>query len=195
MNSLNFVLLFLLILALILSLFKTGARARWAKNIRFFIVILGLAFFGYWFFQKSFSNFLEKSMSIQVINRVNQPLDIYAIKVIDKDQNKFLTKHLGKVRTHHYQIDYFVMSNSNEFWVAAYNIKNKLVYFSQHSVQNKEEDQKIEVRTFLNQSQKLSDIAEKVIEKNKLKNINKSILVSLSLLLLFLNVVLLTRKK
>ena len=31
MNSLNFVLLFLLILALILSLFKTGARARWAK--------------------------------------------------------------------------------------------------------------------------------------------------------------------
>ncbi len=38
-------------------------------------------------------------MSIQVINRVNQPLDIYAIKVIDKDQNKFLTKHLGKVRT------------------------------------------------------------------------------------------------
>ena len=93
-----------------------------------FIVILGLAFFGYWFFQKSFSNFLEKSMSIQVINRVNQPLDIYAIKVIDKDQNKFLTKHLGKVRTNHYQIDYFVLSNSNEFWVAAYNVKNKLVY-------------------------------------------------------------------
>ena len=154
-----------------------------------------LAFFGYWFFQKSFSNFLEKSMSIQVINRVNQPLDIYAIKVIDKDQNKFLTKHLGKVRTNHYQIDYFVMSNSNEFWVAAYNVKNKLVYFSQHSVQNKEEDQKIEVRTFLNQSQKLSDIAEKVIEKNKLENVNQSILVSLSLLLLFLNVVLLTRKK
>jgi hypothetical protein len=62
-------------------------------------------------------------MSIQVINRVNQPLDIYAIKVIDKDQNKFLTKHLGKVRTNHYQIDYFVMSNSNEFWVVAYNVK------------------------------------------------------------------------
>jgi hypothetical protein len=40
------------------------------------------------------------------------------------------------------------MSNSNEFWVVAYNVKNKLVYFSQHSVQNKEEDQKIEVRTF-----------------------------------------------
>ena len=87
------------------------------------------------------------------------------------------------------------MSNSNEFWVAAYNVKNKLVYFSQHSVQNKEEDQKIEVRTFLNQSQKLSDIAEKVIEKNKLENVNQSIFVSLTLLVLFLNIVLLTRKK
>ena len=94
MNSLNFVLLFILILFVMLIFFKTGARARWAKNIRFFIVILGLAFFGYWFFQKSFSNFLEKSMSIQVINRVNQPLDIYAIKVIDKDQNKFLTTEI-----------------------------------------------------------------------------------------------------
>ena len=53
MNSLNFVLLFLLILALILSLFKTGARARWAKKISdFFIVILGLVFFDIGFFKR-----------------------------------------------------------------------------------------------------------------------------------------------
>ena len=195
MNSLNFVLLFLLILALILSLFKTGARARWAKNIRFFIVILGLAFFGYWFFQKSLNNFLEKSMSVQVINRLNQPIDFYAIKVINKDKNQFLSKHLGKIRTNHYQIEYFDMSNSNEYWVIGYLPKSKMVYFTQHSVQNKEADQKIEVKNYLNQSVKLSEKAQEVIEYLKLGNIGQSVIVTLTLLLLFLNIVLLTRKK
>ena len=53
-------------------------------------------------------------MSIQVINKLNQPIDIYAIKVIDKDKNQFLSKHLGKIRSNHYQIEDFDMSNSND---------------------------------------------------------------------------------
>jgi hypothetical protein len=195
MNSINFLLLFLLIFALVLSLFKTGKNARIARAFRILITFLGILFFGYWFFQKSLNNFLEKSMSVQVINRLNQPIDFYAIKVINKDKNQFLSKHLGKIRTNHYQIEYFDMSNSNEYWVIGYLPKSKMVYFTQHSVQNKEADQKIEVKNYLNQSVKLSEKAQEVIEYLKLGNIGQSVIVTLTLLLLFLNIVLLTRKK
>lgn len=194
MNSINFLLLFLLIFALVLSLFKTGKNARIARAFRILITFLGILFFGYWFFQKSLNNFLEKSMSVQVINRLNQPIDFYAIKVINKDKNQFLSKHLGKIRTNHYQIEYFDMSNSNEYWVIGYLPKSKMVYFTQHSVQNKEADQKIEVKNYLNQSVKLSEKAQEVIEYLKLGNIGQSVIVTLTLLLLFLNIVLLTRK-
>ena len=195
MNSINFLLLFLLIFALVLSLFKTGKNARIARAFRILITFLGILFFGYWFFQKSLNNFLEKSMSVQVINRLNQPIDFYAIKVINKDKNQFLSKHLGKIRTNHYQIEYFDMSNSNEYWVIGYLPKSKMVYFTQHSVQNKEADQKIEVKNYLNQSVKLSEKAQEVIEYLKLGNIGQSVIVTLTLLLLFLNIVLLTRKE
>lgn len=195
MNSINFLLLFLLIFALVLSLFKTGKNARIARAFRILITFLGILFFGYWFFQKSLNNFLEKSMSVQVINRLNQPIDFYAIKVINKDKNQFLSKHLGKIRTNHYQIEYFDMSNSNEYWVIGYLPKSKMVYFTQHSVQNKEADQKIEVKNYLNQSVKLSEKAQEVVDNLKLGNIGQSVKVTLTLLLLFLNIVLLTRKK
>lgn len=195
MNSINFLLLFLLIFALVLSLFKTGKNARIARAFRILITFLGILFFGYWFFQKSLNNFLEKSMSVQVINRLNQPIDFYAIKVINKDKNQFLSKHLGKIRTSHYQIEYFDMSNSNEYWVIGYLPKSKMVYFTQHSVQNKEADQKIEVKNYLNQSVKLSEKAQEVVDNLKLGNIGQSVKVTLTLLLLFLNIVLLTRKK
>ena len=195
MNSINFLLLFLLIFALVLSLFKTGKNARIARAFRILITFLGILFFGYWFFQKSLNNFLEKSMSVQVINRLNQPIDFYAIKVINKDNNQFLSKHLGKIRTNHYQIEYFDMSNSNEYWVIGYLPKSKMVYFTQHSVQNKEADQKIEVKNYLNQSVKLSEKAQEVVDNLKLGNIGQSVIVTLTLLLLFLNIVLLTRKE
>lgn len=195
MNSINFLLLFLLVFALVLSLFKTGKNARIARAFRILITLFGILFFGYWFFQKSLNNFLEKSMSVQVINRLNQPIDFYAIKVINKDKNQFLSKHLGKIRTNHYQIEYFDMSNSNEYWVIGYLPKSKMVYFTQHSVQNKEADQKIEVKNYLNQSVKLSEKAQEVVENLKLGNIGQSVKVTLTLLLLLLNIVLLTRKK
>ena len=195
MNSINFLLLFLLIFALVLSLFKTGKNACIARAFRILITFFGILFFGYWFFQKSLNNFLEKSMSVQVINRLNQPIDFYAIKVINKDKNQFLSKHLGKIRTNHYQIEYFDMSNSNEYWVIGYLPKSKMVYFTQHSVQNKEADQKIEVKNYLNQSVKLSEKAQEVVDNLKLGNIGQSVKVTLTLLLLFLNIVLLTRKK
>lgn len=195
MRYILFFLIVLQIFSLFLSLVKTGDYRRFSNYFRFLSTIFGILFFAYWFTQKSNGNFLEKSMSIQVINKLNQPIDIYAIKVIDKDKNQFLSKHLGKIRSNHYQIEYFDMSNSNEFWVVGYIGKHDLIYFSQHAVQKKQEDQKIEIRNYLNQSIKLSNQSNDVVEKLKLSNIIQSIWVSICLLLIFLNLVLLTRKK
>ena len=194
MRYILFLLIFLQIISLFLSLVKTGGYRRISKNIRVFFSIFGVLFFAYWFTQKSNGNFLEKSMSIQVVNKLNQPIDIYAIKVINKDKNQFLSKHLGKIRSNHYQIEYFDMSNSNEFWVVGYIGKHDLVYFSQHAVHQKEEDQKIEIRNYLNQSVKLSAQSNEVVEKLQLTNTEQSIWVTLCLILLFLNLVLLSRK-
>ena len=194
MRYILFLLIFLQIISLFLSLVKTGGYRRISKNIRFFFSIFGVLFLAYWFTQKSNGNFLEKSMSIQVINKLNQPIDVYAIKVINKDKNQFLSKHLGKIRSNHYQIEYFDMSNSNEFWVVGYIGKHDLVYFSQHAVHQKEEDQKIEIRNYLNQSVKLSKESNEVVEKLQLTNTEQSIWVTLCLILLFLNLVLLSRK-
>ena len=194
MRYILFLLIFLQIISLFLSLVKTGGYRRISKNIRFFFSIFGVLFFAYWFTQKSNGNFLEKSMSIQVVNKLNQPIDVYAIKVINKDKYQFLSKHLGKIRSNHYQIEYFDMSNSNEFWVVGYIGKHDLVYFSQHAVHQKEEDQKIEIRNYLNQSVKLSAQSNEVVEKLQLTNTEQSIWVTLCLILLFLNLVLLSRK-
>ena len=194
MRYILFLLIFLQIFSLFLSLVKTGDYHRISKYIRAFSTVFGVLFFAYWFTQKSNGNFLEKSMSIQVINKLNQPIDVYAIKVINKDNNRFLSKRLGKIRSNHYQIENFDMSNSNEFWVVGYIGKHDLVYFSQHAVHQKEEDQKIEIRNYLNQSVKLSKESNEVVEKLQLTNTEQSIWVTLCLILLFLNLVLLSRK-
>ena len=69
-----------------------------------------------------------------------------------------------------------------------------MVYFSQHAVPNKNEDQIIEIQNYINQSQKLSEIAGKQIEILKLENMKTAIWITLDLLLLFLNIALLLKK-
>lgn len=195
MSYILFVLIVLQILSLFFSLVRKGRYSVFFKYFRFFSVGFGILFYAYWFTQKSNGNFLEKSMSIRVANRLNQPLDVYAVKVINKAENKFLSKHLGIIRSNHYQIEYFDMSNSNEFWIVGYIGKHKLAYFSQHTVLKKEEDQMIEIRNYLIQSIELSDVSDDVVESLRQTNINYSIWVSMGLLLIFLNGILLTRKK
>ena len=87
------------------------------------------------------------------------------------------------------------MEKSNEYWIVGYLGKKNLVYFTQHSVPNKNIDQIIEVQNYINQSVKLSDIAKKQVEAYNYENIKQGIWVTLDFLLLFLNLVLLIRRK
>lgn len=191
---------FLILIFLIIALFLSGIRSEkwnlWSKVARIIITISAAAYFTFWFVEKSVSQFLENSLAVQVINYLPQPIDFYIIRVQDDNgvQN-YSSKHLGQIRPEYFRIEYLNMQKSDEFWVAGYIGKEKMVYFSQIAVPNKNEDKIVEVRNYINHSLKLSAIAADNVSKLKYDNIKLSIWVTLDLLLIFLNAVLLLRRR
>ena len=141
MFYLFFLLAVLLSLSLLFSVIKKGTLGLWAKLFRIFVVTASSILFAYLFFQKSVDHFLENSLAVQVINKLPFPLDFYIIKVNTDSELKYETRHVGKIRNNFYRIDYLQMPKSDEFWLAGYMGKKNLVYFTQHSVPNKNEDQ------------------------------------------------------
>ena len=196
MFYLFFLLAVLLSFGLLFSVIKTGRFSSWARAYRLVMVGLSLVAFTYYFIHKSVDHFVQDSMTLQVVNKLPFPVDFYIIKINDdSDPNlRFETRHMGIIRNSHYRIDYVKMNASDQYWIAAYMGKKKLVYFSQHSVPNKNEDQIVEVQNYIVQSSKLAEIAKIHIEELKFENIKTAIWMTLSLLLLFLNLALLFRK-
>ena len=192
--------IFLILIFLIISLFLSGIRSEkwnlWSKVARITITISAAAYFTFWFVEKSVSQFLENSLAVQVINYLPQPIDFYIIRVQDDNGvQSYSSKHLGQIRPEYFRIEYLNMQKSDEFWVAGYIGKEKMVYFSQIAVPNKNEDKIVEVRNYINHSLKLSAIAADNVSKLKYDNIKLSIWVTLDLLLIFLNAVLLLRRR
>ncbi|MFY1048425.1 hypothetical protein [Chryseobacterium sp. GP-SGM7] len=192
--------IFVIFLSLVFSLFfsklKKGKLGQLAKLFRIASVVFAVSVFTYWFIQKSAVRIVNNSLSLQVINKLPQPLDFYVININNLDKNTPLeTQHIGKIRPEYYRIEYLKMNKSDEYWIAGYLGKKNLVYFSQHSVPNKNMDQMIEVQNYIIQSEKLSAIAKKEIEEDGYQNMLMGIWVTLCFLLLFLNFVLLVRKK
>ncbi|KQT24799.1 hypothetical protein ASG22_08435 [Chryseobacterium sp. Leaf405] len=159
-------------------------------------VVFAISIFTYWFIKKSLVSIVEDSVALQIINKLPQPLDFYVINLNDPEADKILeTQHIGKIRPEYFRIQYLKMDKSDEYWIAGYLGKKNLVYFSQHSLPNKNIDQMIEVKNYINQSVKLSDIAKKQIDEYNYQNTKNAIWITLDFLLLFLNLVLLIRKK
>lgn len=194
MFYLFFLLAILLSISLFATVFKNGSFHLWAKFFRIAVVSISVMIFVYYFVTKSLTKYEENSLTVQVINKLPFPLDFYLIKSSTDDSNYYETRHLGNIRSSHYRIDYLDMKNSDQFWIAAYMGRKNLVYFSQHSVPNKNEDQIIEVQNYINQSVKLSEISQKLIADLKFESMKTAIWITLDLLLLFLNIVLLLKK-
>ncbi len=196
MTFIIFIIFWASVLSLILSKVKSGNAAKWAKLFRVLTLVFAISVFTYWFIKKSAVGIVKNSVALQVVNKLPQPLDFYVINQSDVDNNGILdTKHIGKIRPEYYRIEYLKMDKSDEYWIVGYLGKKNLVYFSQHSVPNKNIDQIIEVQNYINQSIRLSDKAKKQIEAYNYENIKEGIWVSLDFLLLFLNLVLLIRTK
>lgn len=190
--------LFALFIGLLLSsvffLIKKGRFAIWAKGFRWLTVLFGIGVFGYWFFESSVTRYLKNSLPAQIINKLPQSLDFYLITIAQEPGESDITKHIGKIRPEYYRIEYMKMHHSEEFWVVGYLGKN-LVYFSQHSVPSKNIDQIVEINNYIIQSEKLAAIAKAKVAQTHQSEISFGIWITLDLLLLFLNFVLLFRKK
>lgn len=185
-----------LIFSLFLSKIKRGKAAEWAKLFRIVAVVFSISIFTYWFIKKSVVGIVEDSVALQVINKLPQPLDFYVVILNDSEAGKIIeTKHIGNIRPEYYRIEYLKMDKSDEYWIVGYLGKKNLVYFSQHALPNKNIDQIIEIQNYINQSVKLSDLAKKQVEAYNYENIKVGIWITLDFLLLFLNLVLLVRKK
>lgn len=196
MFYLFFLLFIALCLGLVFSIFKKGRFRIAATIFRITVVIISISVFSYYFVTKSINQFRKDSLTVQLINTLPFPLDFYIVKV-NNDKNaaeKYVTTRSGSIRTDYYRIEYLDMKNSDQFWVAGFMGRKNMVYFSQHAVPNKNEDQIIEIRNYINQSQKLSEIAQTQIEVLKSENMKTAIWFTLDLLLLFLNIILLLRR-
>ena len=197
MFSIFFLLFLMLFTSLLVYPFKNGKRGFWAKMFRTFVVVISVVIFAYFFITKSVRQFTKDALTVQIINKMPLPLDVYLVKINqEEDSTKiYETKHVGSIRSNHYRMEYLNVQKSEEFWIAAFLGKKNMVYFSQHSLTNKNEDRNIEIQTYLNQSEKLSGIADTKIEELKIENSKSAIWLTLDLLLLFLNIVLLFKKR
>lgn len=187
---------FLLVLSLFLSKVKNGKAGKLSKLFRILSLVVSISIFTYWFVKKSTVAMVENSVSLQLINKLPQTLDFYLIKVNKSaSESPLETTHVGKIRPEYYMVEYLNMKNSDEYWIAGYLGKKNMVYFSQHSVPNKNIDQMVEVQNYINQSEKLSAKAKKEIEAYNYETMFSGIWVTMNLLLIFLNLVLILRKK
>ena len=195
MTLIIFIIFLASVLSLVLFKVKSGSMAKWAKLFRIVTVVFSISVFTYWFIKKSAVAFVDNSVGLQVVNKLPQALDFYLINVNKTDQNTTLEpKHIGKIRPEYYRIEYLKMDKSDEYWIVGYLGKKNLVYFSQHSVPNKNIDQIVEVQNYINQSMKLSELAKKQVDAYNYENTKLGIWIALDFLLLFLNLVLLLKK-
>lgn len=190
-----FVIFWACVLSLILSKVKSGRVAKWAKLFRILTVVFSISTFTYWFIKKSAVGFVDNSVGLQVVNKLPQTLDFYLIKVDSAKNGNLEPKHIGKIRPEYYRVEYLKMDKSDEYWIIGYLGKKNMVYFSQHAVPNKNIDQIVEVQNYINQSVKLSEAAKKEVDSYNYENAKLGIWLSLDFLLLFLNLVLMVRKK
>ena len=195
MTLIIFIIFLASVLSLILFKIKSGSMAKWAKLFRIVTVVFSISVFTYWFIKKSAVAFVDNSVGLQVVNKLPQALDFYLINVNKSDKTTTLEpKHIGKIRPEYYRVEYLKMDKSDEYWIVGYLGKKNLVYFSQHSVPNKNIDQIVEVQNYINQSMKLSDAAKKQVDAYNYENTKLGIWIALDFLLLFLNLVLILRK-
>lgn len=198
MEGYTLIIFLLLTSSVLLTSLRSKKYALKAKFFRILVILISLFYFGYWFAAEHLNGISKNAMAVQVISKLPQSLDFYIVKIEktnNQDAKNYDLKHLGNIRPEHYRLEYLDMKNSDEYWVIGYLGKKNFVYFTQHSVLNKNMDQIVEVNNYINQSQKLSKIADSIVTEQRSNDIQNSVWVTLGILFLFINIVLLFTKK
>ncbi|WP_018675852.1 hypothetical protein [Riemerella columbina] len=195
MESFVLILFILLLLSLPASVLGKGYFKGKLLIYRNIVTGLALVFFSYWLFKSSVVKPLADGLALQLVNKHSEPMDFYSIEVYgEKNNNTYQVQHLGDIRPEHYRVEYLSLKETNEFWLIGYS-KKKVAYFTQHVILNKNEDCYIEAANYLNQSTKLSLLANKEVQTYKKNNSRDAVWVVLSLLIVVINLILFFRKR
>lgn len=189
---------FLTIITLLLSLMKRKTIRRKIFYFRILLTVFSVGVFVYFFTIRSIFNEGIGNVSIKVSNNLSQTIDSYILRKNSKTGGYFI-RHYGKIRPNHYREEYFNMRTTDEYWVVCYTGKKNMVYFTQHFYQvnglMKIDIQKISINYHINQSKSLSKLAKKAIEEYQNDRVSFALIITMSLLLLFMNIVLLLKRK
>lgn len=189
MGSLLIIICLSLGVSLLLTLFRDEKIAKWAVSFRILSISVCLAVFVYWFVKKSLDKFMPNATAIQLINELPQALDFYVI-IPEKQEDKsvkYITEHLGNIRTDHYRLDYLNLEKANEYWVIGYLGKN-VSYFTQHFVPNKNIDQTVNIKNYILEDENLIESAKKNIQDYQSRYMRVAFWITMCLLLCFLNI-------
>jgi len=180
-----------LCISMIFSSLRTGRWAGFARIFQWIVTLTSVFFFVLWFFDKSVSNVYGNNysdLSIKIINKLPENIDFYVITCGEGSED--CIDHFGKIKQDHYRILFLNSDETKEFKLLGFISDKKLKYYSVHSI----ETEVLEIDTYTSQEQSISDSVIKKINNYTDRIIEKSILISLSLLLIFLHVSFLTRK-
>lgn len=189
---------FLMIITL--SLFLVKRKNIWRKvfYFRIFITVISVGVFVYFFTVRSVFDEGIGSVSVKISNKLPKTLDFYVLRKNIETKGYFI-RHYGKIRPNHHRSEYLDMRPPNEYWIIGYNDKAEMVYFTQHFYQTnsnlKIDRQKVFINYQINQSKNLSKLAKKAIEIYQKNRISSAIIITMSLLLLFMNIILLVKRK
>ena len=194
--------LFLLI-SMILSSLRDHPNAYFFRFLRLVSTVTGILFYTFWLCRDLIVPFNDNLTEVKIINKLPQPLDFYMIQVqrntgLNTSKSAgpvYRQKHTGRIRPEHYRPEYLALDKDPEFWLAAYRGKKELVYFTQQLAQPTEKSKTIEVDNYFVQSRKLSKIANDVLEDHRKDIISHVVWITLSILLIFINLTLAYQKK
>jgi len=184
----------LLCVSLVLSALRTRVWAIFARIFQWIITLTSITFFVWWFFEKSISNLRGKSLEytdVKIVNRLPENIDFYIVKCDENIDINNCVDHIGRIRQNYYRSLFFNFDKPVEYHILGFVDNKKLIYSALHST----ETQVLEIKEYINQDQNISDKLLKEINSYNDGIVNKSILISLDLLLIFLHLAFLVKKE
>lgn len=193
MTYLLLIVLLLLFLSLFVSVIKSESWTKKIKGFRIIVSVIALLFTTFLFLQASIS-LSSSHHKVKISNRLPQGLDFYILQPSQDQKSIDKIQHVGEIRPDYFRKQDVALIQNQVFWIVGY-LGQNMAYFSKNIFNSKEGLQEVDVNFYrLPKTDVLQQIELAIQQENHLFR-DQAIVVSLILLLLFLNLVLLLRKK
>lgn len=182
-----------MIATLVLTLVKGKNWRLKVFYIRMVFVVFSLGLLVYFFAIQSIFNRGLGSTELKISNQLGYSVDFYVLR--KKTQSSgYHIRHFGKIRPGYYRSEYLDMKPLDEYWILGYD-KGRLIYFTQHFYHQGSMREEVKIKGDVNRSNPISDKADSVIGIYHSGRVSLAVIITLTFLLLFMNIILLVRRK